>query len=120
MASVSLYLVFSSIQYMVCCNDIHLAKRLRYALLFLAEFLSSLRIGPHIECDKLVSEPLPTLGAPLIDRTWPLLSLEEKTILSLVTYRRVGILFTPYPLRRSGEELSRRCFDSTTLLTQFF
>src|SRR5215216_4482485 len=27
MASVSLYLVFSSIQYMVCCNDIHLAMR---------------------------------------------------------------------------------------------
>ena len=40
---------------------------------------SSFWIGPHIGRDKLVSEPRPTLGAPLIDRVvWPLLSLEEK------------------------------------------
>ena len=103
MASVSLYLVFSSIQYMVCCNDIHLAKRLRYALLSLAGLPSSLRIGPHIGPDKLVSEPLPTAGAPLIDRTVG--ESRRTTILSLVIHRRVGILFTPYPLRRSGEEL---------------
>ena len=37
-------------------------------------------IGSHIGRDKLVSEPRPTLGAPLIDHVvWPLLSL-EKTI----------------------------------------
>ena len=50
-----------------------LQKRLQYALLSL--------VGPsslHIGRDKLVSEPRPTLGAPLIDRVvWPLLSLEE-------------------------------------------
>ena len=103
MASVSLYLVFSSIQYMVCCNDIHLAKRLRYALLSLVELSSSLRIGSHIGRDKLVLEPRPTIGAPLIDRTVG--EYRRKTILSLVIYRRVGIRFTPYPLRRSGEEL---------------
>jgi hypothetical protein len=33
---------------MVCCNDIHFAKRLRYALLSLLGLLSSFRIGPHI------------------------------------------------------------------------
>ena len=56
--------------------------------------------------------------SPLFNRTVD--DSRRKTILSLVIYRRVGILFTPYPLRRSGEELWRRWFDSTTLLTQFF
>ena len=47
--------------------------------LFLVEPSSSSRIGSHIGRDKLVSEPRPTIGAPLIDRVvWPLLSLEEK------------------------------------------
>ena len=78
-------------------------KRLRYALLSLVGFFSPLRIGPHIGHDKLVSEPRPTIGAPLIDRTVD--ESRRKTILSLVIYRRVGILFSPYPLRRSGEEL---------------
>ena len=64
---------------------------------------SSSRIGSHIGRDKLVSEPRPTIGARLIDRTVG--ESRTKTILSLVIYRRIGILFTPYPLRRSGEEL---------------
>ena len=39
---------------------------------------SLFRIVSHIGRDKLVSEPRPTLGAPLFDRVvWPLLSLEE-------------------------------------------
>ena len=39
---------------------------------------SSFWIGSHIGRDKLVSEPRPTIGAPLIDRVvWPLSSLEE-------------------------------------------
>ena len=41
--------------------------------------LSSFWIGSHIGRDKLVSEPRPTLGTPLIDRVvWPLSSLEGK------------------------------------------
>ena len=55
-----------------------LQKRLQDALLSLVGPLSSFRIGSHLGRDKLVSEPRPTLGAPLIDRVvWPLLSLEE-------------------------------------------
>ena len=61
------------------------------------------RIGSHIGRDKLVSEPRPTIGAPLIDRTVG--EYRGKTILSLVICRMVGILFTPYPRCRSGEEL---------------
>ena len=46
---------------------------------------SLFRIVSHIGRDKLVSEPRPTIGAPLIDRVvWPLLSLEKKLFLSLV------------------------------------
>ena len=55
-----------------------LQKRLQDALLSLVGPSSSFRIGSHLGRDKLVSEPRPTLGAPLIDRVvWPLLSLEE-------------------------------------------
>ena len=50
----------------------------QYAVLSLVGPSSSFWIGSHIGRDKLVSEPRPTLGAPLIDRVvWPLLSLEE-------------------------------------------
>jgi len=52
---------------MVRCNDIHLAKAFQYATLSLVRPLSSSRIGSHIGRDKLVSEPRPTIGAPLID-----------------------------------------------------
>src|SRR3954467_8320625 len=45
-----------------------LQKRLQYALLSLVGPSSSFRIGSHLGHDKLVSEPRPTLGAPLIDR----------------------------------------------------
>ena len=62
-----------------------LQKRLQDALLSLVRPSSSFRIGSHLGRDKLVSEPRPTLGAPLIDRVvWPLLSLEENYFLSLV------------------------------------
>src|SRR3954462_8025134 len=55
-----------------------LQKRLQDALLSLVGPSSSSRIGSHLGRDKLVSEPRPTLGAPLIDHVvWPLLSLEK-------------------------------------------
>ena len=61
-----------------------LQKRLQDALLSLVGPLSSFRIGSHIGHDKLVSEPRPTIGAPLIDHSWPLLSLEENCFRILV------------------------------------
>ena len=42
-----------------------LQKRLQDALLSLLGPSSSFRIGSHVARDKLVSEPRPTLGAPL-------------------------------------------------------
>ena len=55
-----------------------LQKHLQDAFLSLVGPLSFFRIGSHLGHDKLVSEPRPTLEAPLIDRiVWPLLSLEE-------------------------------------------
>ena len=43
-----------------------LQKRLQDALLSLVGPSSSFRIGSHLGRDKLVSEPRPTIGAPLI------------------------------------------------------
>ena len=43
-----------------------LQKRLQDALLSLVGPSSSFRIGSHLGRDKLVSEPRPTLGAPLV------------------------------------------------------
>ena len=60
-------------------------KRLQDGLLSLVGPLSSFRIGSHLGRDKLLSEPRPTIGSPLIDRVvWPLSSLEENCFLSLV------------------------------------
>ena len=64
--------------YVMLMYDIHLAKAFQYAVLSLVGPSSLFRIVSHIGRDKLVSEPRPTLGAPLIDRVvWPMLSLEE-------------------------------------------
>ena len=67
--------------YLLCNVDVMIStlqKRLQDALLSLMGPSSSFRIGSHIGRDKLVSEPRPTLGAPLIDRVvWPLLSLKK-------------------------------------------
>ena len=50
----------------------------QYAVLSLVGTLCLFRIVSHIGRDKLVSEPRPTIGAPLIDRVvWPLPSLEK-------------------------------------------
>ena len=62
------------------------------------------RIVSHIGRDKLVSEPRPTLGAPLIDRVvWPLLSLEENCFQSLVISESRNSFYSS-ALRRSGQE----------------
>ena len=81
-----------------------LQKCLQDALLSLVGPSSSFRIGSYLGRDKLVSEPQPTLGAPLIDRVvCPLLSLEENCFRSLVISESRNS-FTLQPLRRSGEE----------------
>ena len=51
---------------MVRCNDIHLAKAFQYVVLSLVGPSSLFRIVSHIGRDKLVPEPRPTIGAPLI------------------------------------------------------
>ena len=55
--------------HLLCNVDVMIStlqKRLQDALLSLVGPSSSFRIGSHIGCDKLVSEPRPTIGAPLI------------------------------------------------------
>ena len=76
----------------------------QYAVLSLVGPSSLFRIVSHIGHDKLVSEPGSNLRSPpLIDLVvWPLLSLEENYFRSLVISES-RILFTPQPLRRSGE-----------------
>ena len=57
--------------YLLCNVDVMIStlqKRLQDALLSLVGPSSSFRIGSNLGRDKLVSEPRPTLGAPLIDR----------------------------------------------------
>ena len=76
----------------------------QYAGLSLVGPSSSFWIGSHIGRDKLVSEPRPTLGAPLVDRVvWPLLRLEENFFWSLFISKG-RISFSPQPLCRSGEK----------------
>ena len=79
---VCLFYVSPTIMYMVRCNDIRLAKRLQYALLSLVGPPSTSRIGSYIGRDKLVSEPRPTLGAPL-DRSCSLAIIESRRTLFL-------------------------------------
>ena len=66
------YALYVSPNIMYCwCNDIHLAKAFQYAVLSLVGPSSLFRIVSHIGRDKLVSEPRPTIGAPLIvGRCW--------------------------------------------------
>ena len=66
--------------YLLCNVDVMIStlhKHLQDALLSLVGPSSSFRIGSHIGRDKLVLELRPTIGAPLIVCSWPLLSLEE-------------------------------------------
>ena len=80
------FVCFLNYYVMVRCNDIHLPKEFQYAGLSLVGPSSSFRIGSHIGRDKLVSEPRPTIGAPLIDRVvWPLSSLEKTFLESSYT-----------------------------------
>src|SRR5215216_2341486 len=87
-----------------------LQKRLQYALLSLVGPSSSSRIGSHIGHYKLVSEPRPTIGAPLIDRSLAFVDSRRKPFRSLVISES-RTSFTSLPLRRSGEKSRLRCFD---------
>ena len=66
---------------MVQFNDIHLAKVFQYAALSLVGPSSCSRIGSHIGRDKLVSEPRPTIGAPLIVRSMAVVGSRRKLFL---------------------------------------
>jgi hypothetical protein len=116
-AIVYLYLILSSVHSVVCIWESPC-----YA--FQNEVLSwsrghhEIAIELHIGRYKLVIRAIPTIAAPCLIE--PLTSLEEKLFWVLDIYRRVGILFTPYPLHRSSEELWRRCFILLPLLTQIF
>ena len=84
---VALY-AFCMYPHLLCNVDVMIStlqKLLQDALLSLVGPSSSFRIGSHLGRDKLVSEPRPTIGAPLIDCVvWPMLSLEENCFRSLV------------------------------------
>ena len=70
----------------------------QYAVLSLVGPSSLFRIVSHIGRDKLVSEPRPTIGAPLIDRVaWPLLSLEENYFWSLVISESRNSFYSSVP-----------------------
>ena len=75
---------FCMYPHLLCNVDVMIStlqKRPQDALLSMVGPSSSFWIGLHIGRVKLVLEPRPTLGAPLIDRVvWPLLSLEKKTV----------------------------------------
>ena len=92
---------------MLCNVDVMIStlqKRLQDALLSLVGPSCLFRIVSHIGRDKLVSEPRPTLGAPLIDHVvWPLLSLEENYFRSLVISESRNSFYS-LALRRSGKK----------------
>ena len=87
--------------HLLCNVDVMIStlqKHLQDALLSLVGPSSSFRIGSHLGRDKLVSEPRPTIGAPLIDRVvWPLLSLEENYFWSLVISESRNSFYSSVP-----------------------
>ena len=114
---VALY-AFCTYPHLLCNVDVMIStlqKRLQDALLSLVEPSSSFRIGSHLGRDKLVSEPRPTLGAPLIDRVvWPLLSLGENCFLSLVISESRNSFYSSAPSSLWWASWSRS-FDSSLL-----
>ena len=93
---------FCMYPHLLCNVDVmisSLQKRLQDALLSLMGPSSSFRIGSHFGHDKLVSEPRPTIVAPLIDRiVWPLSSLEESYFWSLVILESRNSFYSSAPL----------------------
>ena len=67
--------------HLLCNVDVMIStlqKRLQDALLSLVAPSSSFRIGPHIGRDTFVSEPRPTIGAHLIDRSLAIVESRRK------------------------------------------
>ena len=58
-----------------------LQKRLQYAALSLVGPSSSSQRVSHIRCEKLVSEPRPTIGAPFIVRSMAAVESRRKLFL---------------------------------------
>ena len=68
--------------HLLCNVDVMIStlqKHLQYAVLSLVGPSSSFRIESHIWRDKLVSEPRPTIGAPLINRSLAVVESRRKT-----------------------------------------
>src|SRR5215216_5625081 len=74
-----------------------LQRRLQYMLLSLVGPSSSSRIGSHIGRYKLVSEPRPTIGAPLLDRSMAIVESRRKLFRSLVISERRTSFYSSAP-----------------------
>ena len=97
-----------------------LQKRLQDALLSLVGPSCSFRIGSHLGRDKLVSEPRPTLGAPLIDRVVrPLLSLEENCFRSLVISESRNSFYSSAPFVALVRNLEVGVLNYSSSLSNF-
>ena len=96
---VALY-VLCMYPHLLCNVDVMIStlqKRLQDALLSLVGTSSSFRIGWHLGHDKLVSEPRPTLGAPLIDRSLAVVESRIKLFWSLVISESRNSFYSPAP-----------------------
>ena len=92
-----------------------LQKLLQYAAISLVGPSSSSLTGSHIGHDKLVSEPRPTIGSPLIDRSLAIVESSRKTILesSYIGDQEFFLLLFPFVA------LVRNCGVGVLILSLF-